>query len=54
LERAKSLLAGTDLPMPEIARSSGFTEGKHLSVVFRQETGMTPTAYRRLMRGGAK
>lgn len=47
VDRAKSLLAGTELPMSQVARLSGFTEGRQLSVVFRQETGLTPTAYRR-------
>lgn len=51
VERAKSLLVGTELPMSEVARLSGFTEGRQLSVVFRQETGQTPTAYRRRHNG---
>ena len=51
IDRAKSLLAGTELPMSQVARLSGFTEGRQLSVVFRQETGQTPTAYRRYHNG---
>jgi LacI family transcriptional regulator len=47
LERAKELLAGTELPVASVAERSGFSGGKHLCVVFRQETGQTPTAYRR-------
>jgi LacI family transcriptional regulator len=47
LERAKNLLAGTGLPMPAVAERAGFTSAKQLSVVFHQETGLTPTAYRR-------
>lgn len=50
VERAQSLLAGTDLSMPAIARKSGFISAERLSVIFRQETGMTPTAYRRQFR----
>lgn len=53
LDRARSLLADTDLPMPAVAAASGFTDGKHLSVVFRRETGRTPTGYRREVRGTA-
>jgi len=54
LERAKALLADTDLPMAEVAEQAGFTDGRHLAVVFRQETGLTPTTYRRrITRPGA-
>ncbi len=47
LRRAKSLLEGTDLKMPEVARKSGFSNAKQLSTVFHQTMGITPTAYRR-------
>jgi LacI family transcriptional regulator len=50
VERARTLLATTDLPMPDVARLAGFGEGKQLSVVFRRETGSTPTGYRRATR----
>jgi LacI family transcriptional regulator len=53
LERAKALLADTEIPMSEVARGAGLTESQQLSVVFRQETGLTPTAYLRLCRGQA-
>jgi LacI family transcriptional regulator len=46
LRKAKALLSGTELPMSEVAVNSGFSESKQLSVVFRHETGMTPTQYR--------
>ncbi len=51
IERAKELLAGTDLLMSDVAEQAGFSDSRHLSVVFRQETGFTPTAYRRRFRG---
>lgn len=51
LERAKDLLAGTELPVAVVAEQSGFSGNKHLCLVFRQETGLTPTAYRRQFRG---
>jgi LacI family transcriptional regulator len=51
LERARSLLTDTDLAMSTLAVSAGFSNASHLSVVFRQETGMTPTAYRGQFRG---
>jgi LacI family transcriptional regulator len=51
LERGKALLAGSELPMSDVARRAGFSDSRQLSVVFRQETGLTPTAYRRQFRG---
>jgi LacI family transcriptional regulator len=50
IERARRLLADTDLPMPVIASRSGFSDAKQLSVRFRQATGLTPTMYRRRFR----
>ncbi len=47
LQRAKDLLATTALAMDEVADQSGFTDQQQLSRVFRQEMGLTPTAYRR-------
>jgi LacI family transcriptional regulator len=46
LRRAQDLLATTTLSMAEVAQLSGFTGSKHLSVVFRQFTGLTPTNFR--------
>jgi LacI family transcriptional regulator len=46
LETAQELLANTDLPMPIVARRSGFSQAKQLSLVFRAEIGTTPTEYR--------
>jgi LacI family transcriptional regulator len=46
VDLAKQLLSGTDLPMPIVARRSGFSEAKQLSQVFRALVGMTPTSYR--------
>ena len=51
MDRARALLVTTDSAMPDVARRAGFTDAKQLSVVFRQETGETPTAYRRRLRG---
>jgi len=53
MDRVRQLLADSHLPVAQVATSAGFTDGKHLSVVFRQEMGMTPTAYRRRIRGGS-
>jgi len=47
VERAKELLATTDLAMPAIARRCGFSTPQRLAIVFRQVTGLVPTAFRR-------
>jgi LacI family transcriptional regulator len=43
---AQKFLAGTDLPMPAVARLSGFSSALRLSIVYRRLCGMPPTAYR--------
>jgi LacI family transcriptional regulator len=50
LERAKMLLARTDLPTRQVAARSGFSNAKHLATVFHAELGVTPSAYRRQFR----
>ncbi len=50
VERAKELLAMTDLAMPAIARASGFGDATRLGIVFRQVTGQPPTEFRRQVR----
>jgi LacI family transcriptional regulator len=45
--RARELLANTNMSMAEVAVAAGFSDGKHLAVVFRQELGLTPSEYRR-------
>lgn len=50
LDRAMKLLRETDLDMPRIAEQSGFSNQMRFSTVFRELTGMTPTAYRRRQR----
>lgn len=56
VERAKELLAATDLAMPAIARRCGFSSPQRLAIVFRHLTGVAPTAFRRqsqIREGGA-
>lgn len=50
LSRAQQLLRETDLPMPEVASFSGFTDLNHLGRSFKRELSMTPTAYRKAFR----
>lgn len=47
IERAKDLLANTDMPMSAIALKCGFPHAERMASVFRQSEGQTPTAYRR-------
>jgi LacI family transcriptional regulator len=50
LERSRQLLTGTDVSLAEVARKSGFRDGRQLSIVFHRETGITPSAFRRKFR----
>lgn len=47
---AQTLLASTDLPMEAVAERSGLPSSHRLSVVFRAQTGITPTEYRKRFR----
>jgi AraC family transcriptional regulator len=47
IERAKSLLRETDLPITEIAHRIGCASHSHFSVLFRRTTGQTPRDYRK-------
>lgn len=46
VERAKQLLKCSDQAIVDIALECGFNSHSHLSKQFRQQTGMTPKAYR--------
>lgn len=50
LDRAKELLAGTDLPLATIARKTGFEHQEYLGAVFKAQTGQTPHRYRMAQR----
>ncbi len=50
LERAKDLLARTDLDMARIAKQAGFLHPAQLSAVFKRHTGISPTTYRKKSR----
>jgi LacI family transcriptional regulator len=47
LERAKTLLLDWNLPVATVARDSGFESAEWLAEVFRRETGVSPTEYRK-------
>ena len=46
LERAKRLLAATDLSVIEVAGSTGWSSLAHFNAVFRRRVGLTPSAFR--------
>jgi AraC-like DNA-binding protein len=46
VERARTLLRGTRIPITEIALHCGFASASHLAAQFRRSTGATPSEYR--------
>lgn len=50
IERARHLVATTNLPLKEVAAATGFAYVQHLTTVFRTVTGRTPGQYRRAAR----
>ncbi|MCB9178307.1 MAG: helix-turn-helix domain-containing protein [Flavobacteriales bacterium] len=48
LERVKELIRYGEMTFSEIAFATGFSSAAHLSAQFKQLTGMTPTAFRKL------
>src|SRR5258708_17647286 len=47
IERAKKLLAETDLPIADVALQSGFSGQSHFTTFFRRLVGLTPRSFRR-------
>jgi AraC-like DNA-binding protein len=47
IEKAKTLLLGTEEPVNRIAASLGFEYPQHFSKLFKSTTGMSPVEYRR-------
>ncbi len=47
MNRAKELLAGSDLSLESVAERAGFDYPEYLSVAFKREIGITPSRYRR-------
>ena len=50
VEHASSLLTGTDLPIYEVARTSGMENPTHFARAFRRATGNSPSEFRRANR----
>jgi AraC family transcriptional regulator len=53
LELAERLLAGSALPLADIAAATGFASQSHMTEQFRRRTGVTPAVYRRSLAGFA-
>jgi AraC family transcriptional regulator len=50
VERARRLLAETDLPLAEVGARVGYESQSHFTKVFREATGLTPRAFREASR----
>lgn len=50
VEKAKHLLASTDVPIVDVALQTGFSSQSHLSTSFQKRLGVTPARYRALGR----
>lgn len=50
MELSKALLAGTELPLFEVALRAGYQTQAHFSGIFRKRVGTTPRAFRRICR----
>ncbi len=49
--RAKRLLAGTSMPIIDIASAVGLDDQSYFARFFKRETGQTPTGFRKAMQG---
>ena len=47
LERAKRLLAETEMPIPNVAEAAGFGSPEYLAYAFKLDTGLSPLQFRR-------
>jgi AraC-like DNA-binding protein len=47
IERARRLLAATDLPITEVGAKVSYASQSHFTKIFREATGLTPQAFRR-------
>lgn len=50
IQRAKSILADTEIAIAQVSEQAGFRSPQRFAVVFSRETGMTPSEYRKQYR----
>jgi AraC family transcriptional regulator len=53
IDRARTLLTHTDLPITRIAAEAGYRSSSHFAHAFRGVTGESPRAYRAAVHSGA-
>lgn len=51
MQKAKSLLEHTDLPVVKISEMIGYQDESYFSKVFRRQHGLSPLKYRKMVRG---
>ncbi|MCR5352517.1 MAG: AraC family transcriptional regulator [Bacteroidales bacterium] len=51
ISRAKRLLSSTNTPVIDVAALVGVEDQSYFSRLFKKETGMTPSAFRKMMQG---
>ncbi len=54
IEQAKNLLASTDIFIKDIAHNVGYEDSLAFSKMFRNATGYSPSAYRKLKTGSSE
>jgi len=47
MNRAKKLLASTDLPISEVSQQSGYADYRVFTKAFKKSEGVTPSQYRK-------
>lgn len=52
IEKAKELLATTDIPLADVGNQVGFADQSYFNKIFRKYEGLTPGQYRTLNHGG--
>jgi AraC family transcriptional regulator len=53
VERARTLLRHTGLPLAEVAAQCGYANPSHFSHRFREAVGASPIVYREALRGAS-
>ena len=53
INKVRSMLGDTDIPIPDIAEICGFNYVEHMIPIFKKHFGHTPSQYRKAVRPGA-